>query len=48
MAKADKPKLTVVKPDAAGLAALYTRLTGKPATEEEMQALLDKKRGKAQ
>lgn len=48
MAKDDKPKLALVKPDAASLASLFTRLTGKPATEEEMQALLDAKRAKAQ
>lgn len=46
MAKDKKPDLTLVQPSAAGLARLYQKLTGKAATEEEMQALLDAERAK--
>jgi hypothetical protein len=36
-----RPRLTIVTPTPAGLARLFTALTGEPATAEEMQTLLD-------
>jgi len=41
MVEPPKPTLILVEPDAAGLARLYRMLTGEPATEDEMRALLD-------